>query len=102
MTASPRILAYKQLVTGYLSKAGVSWADRDEPLESIREIGDAANTILRFGSPSERSEFYALLDDESVSKMVYGKILADDQVPQEVRDRALSMLKRAAQSGEFI
>jgi hypothetical protein len=102
MHPSPRIIAYKRLVTDYLSKAQVGWAHRDEGPAYIREINDAATTILRFASPSEREEFYALLDDESVARMVYGKILADNQAPQEVRDKALSMLKSDSESGQFM
>ena len=95
-------MAYKRLVTDYFSKAGVGWSHRNESLEYLREIADAATTILRFTSPSERAEFYALLDDDSVGRMVYGSILADDLAPKEVRDKALSMLKRDADSGELM
>lgn len=96
------VSAYQRLVYAYIDTRRSGWKTRDEPTGFLREINDLGVTILLLGTEAEKNCFFELLDEKVMSSFVAGTVLEQWSVPENVRQKALGVVRDEAKSSGYL
>jgi hypothetical protein len=104
---SPQIKAYcaivRQLSAVHLAATKAPRdPDQNPAYLRLQELSDIALSIARFGTSAAKEEFYDLLTaDAEVAGHAAAAILGHFQAPEEIRERALTLIVTDRQKHEF-